>query len=485
MNYISLIFGVFFIIFITVYYIVPAKYRYIILFTGSYIFYGYLNPKMLLVLVLVTLISYIGGLSIGKRQSKTAFHFFFLMEIFVLAVFKYTNFIVSNINKVIEVLLSKHLFNADIDIILPVGLSFMVFQAITYLYDVYHNNINPEKNIIKYASFVAFFPTVLSGPIQKARNLLPQISKPRDFTYDLAQKGTLLFIWGAFEKIMVANRLNLIHSNIITDYANHSSAEILIGAMCFSLYIYADFSSYSDMARGIGMLLGIDVGKNFNNPYLSKSTAEFWNRWHTSLNDWFKDIIYIPLGGNKRGPLRKYINMFIIFFVSGLWHGPYWHFVVWGILNWAFVIIGLVLKPYKHSIYQKMNVDENSASIVLLRRGLVFILVTLSWVFFNSGISDGIKICKKILLFNFISVFDPALFNIAGTITATFVTAITTLIFCNTQIKRQEKYNIFRTFQTQPFFFQCLSIAVIISICIFGALATDASIDTQFLYFRF
>lgn len=484
MNYLSITFLLFLLFFVIAYYLTNQKKRYFVIFLGSYFFYGYANPKILLVLILVTLISYVGGLILGCKKSKGLFIFFFFLEIAVLLVFKYTNFAVMNISYFANYFLGKNV-EINWNILLPVGLSFMIFQACTYLSEVYRNQIDVEKNIIMYAAFVAFFPTVLSGPIQKAKVLLPQIKSPSEFDVQRGKKGTLLFVWGFFEKVMVANKLNLIYMSIIPDYSNRSSAEILIGAIAFSLYIYADFSSYSDMARGISMILGIDIGKNFNNPYLSQSTAEFWNRWHISLNEWFIENVYIPLGGNRKGITRKYINMLIVFLISGLWHGAHWHFVVWGVLNGVLAIIGLILKPARNYVYEKLNVDEAVESIVAIKRIIVFYLITLTWIFFTSGIMDSIRICKKILLFNYLSIFNSNLLNIAGTAVGTFVTVITTIIFCKIQIKRQHENLLYEKYEKQPFFMQSLIVAIAICICIFGASVTSANVNTQFLYFQF
>ena len=484
MNYLSIVFFAFFIIFFGVYYLTPSKYRYLVIFMGSYFFYGYANLKMLLVLIFITIISYVGGLVLERKRSKVIFASFFFLEIVVLLVFKYTNFVIMNANVLYNRFTGKSI-ELSWNIVLPVGLSFMIFQACTYLSDVYRNQIEVEKNILRYASFVSFFPTVLSGPIQKARNLLPQIKAPANFELDRGKKGIMLFVWGAFEKIMVANKLNVIYTSIIPDYVNHSSAEILIGAIAFSLYIYADFSSYSDMARGVGFVLGIDVGKNFNNPYLSQSTAEFWKRWHISLNEWFIENVYIPLGGNRKGIIRKYLNMMVVFLISGLWHGAYWHFVAWGAINGIFVIVGLTIKPFKHLIYEKLKIDEKIESIIAIKRIVVFYLITLTWVFFTSGVRDSLQICKRIVLFNYLSIFDANLLNISGTAVGTLVTALTTIAFCKVQFIRQDEKCMYEKYDKQPFFFQCLLIAIIICICIFGASATSANIDTQFLYFQF
>ena len=470
---------------LVIYYLCPSRYRYIVVFAGSYLFYGSGHPKMLITLVGLTVVSYIGSLIIEKNKSRTAFIVAFTLDILVLIVFKYTNFIIGNINAIQEKLGLSTTFTVEWKILLPVGLSFIVFQTCSYLSEVYRGKICAEKNIIRYAAYVAFFPTVLSGPIQKARNLLPQLREPKEFNYEEAQKGTLLFVWGAFEKILVANNLSIIVTRILDDYTIHSSMELLIGACCFSLYIYADFNAYSDMARGIAKLLGINVGRNFNNPYFSKNTGEFWSRWHISLYGWFIENLYIPLGGNRKGTIRKYLNVLIVFLVSGLWHGPQWHFVIWGLFNGILVVIGQILKPIKTKIYKRINVSEDIESIIFLKRLIVFGLITMTWLFFRSGVIDALKICKRIILFDFVSIYNPSLLNISGTAVSTFVTAIMTIVFCVVQSYRQKENENYFRFKSQPLLFQCLLIAIIICMCMFGAFNVDSYVDAQFLYFQF
>ncbi len=484
MDYLGLLFFAFLTILVVVYYLVKPKYRYIVLFLGSYFFYGYINPSYIFSLILVTVISYTGGIVINKWRRKSVYVCFFLLEIIVLAVYKYTAFLLSNFNLIVYKMSGKS-FSTDWNIILPIGLSFMIFQACTYLSDVYRNSIRTERNIIRYATFVAFFPTVLAGPIQKARELLPQITCPKDFDYEQAKKGTILFVWGAFEKIMVADKLGEVYKSILPDFQNRSSAEILIGAVSFSLYIYADFSSYSDIARGISRLLGINIGKNFNNPYLSCSIAEFWKRWHVSLNEWFVENVYIPLGGNRKGTIRKYFNVLIVFLLSGLWHGANWHFVVWGGLNGMLSIIGMVITSIKDRTHKKIKVDDKIESLEFIRRIIVFYLITLTWMFFNASTMDAIRICKKLLIFNFLSLFDPNLLSISGTPVSTFVTVVATLFFCGMQIKRQNERSMIESYNRQPIIIQCLLLAIVICICIFGRFATDSYVDTRFLYFDF
>lgn len=485
MNFLSLPFLGFLLVFFAVYYVIPSKYRYIAIFVGSYLFYGFGHPSMLITLVGLTLVSYLSALIIEKKHSRGAYILSFALEIAVLVGFKYTPFIIKNGNLLADALNIGSGLNIEWNVVLPVGLSFIVFQTCAYLSDVYRGRIPAEKNPIRYAAYAAFFPTVLSGPIQKARILLPQIKNPGKIDFEQAQKGTILFVWGAFEKILVANNLNAVVTRILDDYLHHSSMELLIAACCFSLYIYADFNAYSDMARGVAKLLNIDVGRNFNNPYLSKSTSEFWNRWHVSLNEWFIENVYIPLGGNRKGTLRKYINVLIVFLISGLWHGSQWHFVAWGLFNGLLVVAGQMIRPVKKRIYEKWQVSEELESIVFLKRFVVFGLITATWTFFHSGIIDALKICKRILFFDFVSIFDPELLNIAGTAAATFVTAVVTIVFCVVQNARRKEHEVYLRYKAQPFVLQCLLIATIVCVCIFGACNTDGFVDASFLYFQF
>ncbi len=487
MNYLNLAFYVFFPIFLILYNAFPQKLRYIVIFIGSYIFYGYANMEMLLTLFVITLFSYIGGLAIERKKSRIILIVFLLADVLWLIFFKYTNFIVSCINMLMNKVLPQAGQIDHFAIILPLGLSFIVFQSCTYLTDVYRGNIAAEHNFVRYGAFVAFFPTVLSGPIQKARELMPQIACPRQFDGVEAQKGTLLFVWGFFEKVMVANRLSFIVDRVfcIDDYQNYNSAYYIIAAICFSLYIYADFSAYSDMARGIGKIMGIHVGKNFNNPYLSTTTAEFWNRWHMSLNSWFLENIYIPLGGNRKGTLRKYVNMMFVFLLSGLWHGANWHFVAWGLINGGFVIAGQVLKQTRTSVYTKMKVSETVESIRFCKQCVTFCLITFTWIFFRNGINESLYIIKGIFSFNLVNFVDADLLLVGGSALATYVTVMSAMFFCIMQLKRRNEYAVFEKYARQPLLMQCIPVALGICICIFAACSTDANVNTQFLYFQF
>ncbi|MBR4513871.1 MAG: MBOAT family protein [Lachnospiraceae bacterium] len=479
MNFISLRFLLFFVILFTVYYITPKKFRYAVIFVGSYVFYGAFSLKYLIILGATTLLTYVGGIALEKKKSRGVYALFLILNISILVVFKYTNFAIANINK---------LFSTDIaalNLILPVGLSFYIFMSTTYLSDIYRKDFKAERNVIRYAAFVAFFPSILSGPINKSRNLLPQLKEPRDFDADRAIAGFILFSWGLFEKTMVSNRLLVIIDRVYNDYQSYTGAYLLIAAICFSLYIYADFSSYSDMARGISKMLNIEIDRNFNNPYISTSTGEFWNRWHSSLNEWFVEIVYIPLGGNRKGVLRKYLNVMIVFFISGLWHGAAWNFIAWGVINGIFVVIGQILKKPKSRFYEKIQVDEKCTSIRFIRQVIVFMLITITWVFFRNGIHESLYIIRHMLIFTPSRLLNPDLLNLGGDTAKTFITMLGLGIFTAVQIARKDESGKYALFKKQPVFLQTLLIALVLCIGIYASFSGSTEQNTQFLYFKF
>lgn len=485
MNFLSLVFFIFIILFFILFFRTPPQYRYIVIFVASYIFYGYANWKMLFILAFITAITYWGGRFLEKTKDKKILILSFSANVAILLFFKYTNFAIGSINSIRSHFSGQeHLFS-ELDIILPIGLSFVIFQSCTYLTDIYRGNIQAEKNIIRYGAFVAFFPTILSGPIQKSRTLLPQIQNPRNFEFEEAKKGTLLFVWGMFEKLLVANKLETIVNRVFSDWQSYNSAYCIIAAISFSLYIYSDFSAYSDMARGIAKIMGIQVDINFKNPYLSLTTSEFWNRWHMSLNSWFMENLYIPLGGNRKGAVRKYINIFIVFLVSGLWHGANWHCVIWGVLNGMLVIIGKITKKSREKIYAKFNISEEVESIIFIKRMITFGLITLTWVFFRNKTIEALHIVQKIIFFNPLNFFDSNLLVISGTSAATFMTIIVTVLFCIVQVKRKNEHTFYLTYCKQPILIQYFVLAFIINMCVFAACSTTLDINTQFIYFQF
>ena len=358
------------------YNLLPQKLKNIFLLLASLTFYSFWNVKYTLLMVFSIFVTYMTGLYIEKNRGKVkkmklAVFLCFFINLGILFVFKYFNFFADLLNN-----FSGKDFNLAIDVLLPVGISFYTFQALGYTIDVYRKDIRAEENFIDYALFVSFFPQLVAGPIERSVNLLPQIKKPRKFSYDNLVKGLVLFFYGMFLKLIIADRAAILVNEVFGNYNNFSREILIISGILFTLQIYCDFYSYSIMAKGSAKILGIDLMDNFKEPLLSKSITEFWRRWHISLSTWFKDYLYIPLGGNRKGDLRKYFNLLVVFLVSGLWHGAELSFVLWGLIHGVFNVLENILGINKKS---KRNILLDS-----LRRVLTFIIVVFAFIYFRA-----------------------------------------------------------------------------------------------------
>lgn len=321
---------------ILIFYILPAKYRYLGLLIASYYFYMCWNVKYTFLLFMSTFITYMSGILIEKtnkiKMKKVWVTVSFLLNLSILIFFKYFNFILESINVVLDLLEIQFKF-LEYNIILPVGISFYIFQALSYTMDVYRGEIKAEKNMGKYALFVSFFPQLVAGPIERSKNLLNQINNINKFNYKKIKNGFLLSLWGFFQKIVIADRLAILVNEVYGNYEKYEGFQIFIATVFFAIQIYCDFAGYSNIAIGVAQMMGFQLMQNFKQPYFSKSVAEFWRRWHISLSSWFKDYLYIPLGGNKKGKIRKYMNIMIVFLISGFWHGANWTYILWGRLS--------------------------------------------------------------------------------------------------------------------------------------------------------
>lgn len=303
---------------------------------------------------------------------KLAVFFCFFINLGILFVFKYFNFFADLLNN-----FSGKNFNIAIDVLLPVGISFYTFQALGYTIDVYRKDIRAEENFIDYALFVSFFPQLVAGPIERSVNLLPQIKNPKKFSYDNLVRGLILFFYGMFLKLIIADRAAILVNEVFGNYKNFSREILIISGILFTLQIYCDFYSYSIMAKGSAKILGIDLMDNFKEPLLSKSITEFWRRWHISLSTWFKDYLYIPLGGNRKGKLRKYFNLILVFLVSGLWHGADLSFVLWGLIHGIFNVLENIFAINKKSKRKNILLDT-------FKRILTFIIVVFAFIYFRA-----------------------------------------------------------------------------------------------------
>lgn len=382
----SVDFLVFFPIVVMIYLIVPRKLRYLVLLIASYYFYMSWNPKYAVLIGISTLTTWICSLLMEKVSDISKRKLFLVINCFVnlgiLFIFKYADFLINNVSHILSVLGFKTI-ERRLDLLLPVGISFYTFQALSYTIDVFRNKISPEKNLLKYALYVSFFPQLVAGPIERSTSLLPQIQniqKSQLWNYDRIRDGFLLMVWGFFQKLVIADRASILVNNVINNYANYGFLEIAIAVFLFAFQIYCDFGGYSNIARGAAKVMGFELMHNFKQPYLATSIKEFWRRWHISLTSWFTDYLYIPLGGNRKGDLRKYINIIIVFVVSGLWHGASWNFVVWGMLHAIFQVAEEIIS--KASNIKRNTYETLSAKI----RGTIitFIFVDFAWIFFMS-----------------------------------------------------------------------------------------------------
>ena len=365
--------------------------RNVILLVASYVFYGWWDPRFLVLIAFSTLVDYFVGVGLGNTSDETKRKYLLWTSLAVnlglLGYFKYSNFFLESFVDAFR------FFGSDfsvsrLHIILPVGISFYTFQTLSYSIDVYKKQLEPSRDPIAFAAYVSFFPQLVAGPIERASNLLPQFAKLRTFSYARAVDGSKQILWGLFKKLVIADNCSAEVDRIFANYTGLSGLTLLIGALLFAFQIYCDFSGYSDIAIGCARLFGFDLMKNFAFPYFSRDIAEFWRRWHISLSTWFRDYLYIPLGGSRGGTAMKVRNTFIIFIVSGFWHGANWTFVVWGALN-AFYFLPLLLMGNNRQNLGTVAEGRVFPTISeALRVLFTFLLTCIAWVFFRAKDMD-------------------------------------------------------------------------------------------------
>jgi len=354
----------------------------------SYYFYSCWDWRFLFLLLFSTLLCYFTGIkiekSIGERERKFWFWLSIVFNLGFLGIFKYYNFFAFSFSEALSnigIPSSPLLLN----VILPVGISFYTFHGLSYVIDIYYKRIQSEKNVIDYALFVSYFPLLVAGPIERATHLLPQVKLKRSFDFEKAKEGVYQIIWGLVKKVVIADTCATYANAIFDNYTSMNSLSLILGAVYFAFQIYGDFSGYSDMALGMSKLFGLDLLRNFNYPYFSRDIAEFWRRWHISLSSWFRDYLYIPLGGSRGSKLKQVRNVFIIFVVSGFWHGANWTFLAWGFINALYFLPSLLLGTNRTNMETaELHWDFNSIKVFFSILA-TFTLSCVAWIFFRAN----------------------------------------------------------------------------------------------------
>jgi len=370
------------------------------LLIASYIFYMFYQPSLVFLILGTTLVSWLMSMFIEKTESpgkkKLALALTLVVCLGVLFFYKYFDFLLGSIAGLVELFGGEPSF-VTLNLILPVGISFYTFQTLSYVIDVYRGNIKTEPNFFYYALFVSFFPQLVAGPIERPENLLPQLKRAPVWNKADFVRGSKYMLLGFFKKICVADLLAQYVNSVYNAPKEASGLGVIIATVMFALQIYCDFSGYTDIATGCARIMGIRLMKNFDHPYTATTITEFWSRWHISLSSWFKDYLYIPLGGNRCTRARHLFNLFVVFLVSGLWHGAAWTFVLWGVLHAIYRVISEVTLKPRRRLLERLGVPENSRRVRYIRRVNTFLLVLFAWLFFRANtVSDAFLLIGRI-----------------------------------------------------------------------------------------
>ena len=464
----------------------PVKWRNGLLLLASYVFYASWGKRFCVLLLGLTVLVYAAGLLLEQKKRLWVFLLGLAGTLGALLVYKYLDFGLYSINSLTRAMgLGEPM--PRFSLLQPAGISFFTFQAAGYLIDVYRGKYKAERNFLRFALFVSFFPQLLSGPIGRGDQLLPQYEKPQKADFDALRRGFLTMVWGFFLKLCIADRAAVLVNTVYGDFESYSGIFLVFATVVYALQIYGDFAGYSYMAIGGAEMLGIHLPKNFDTPYFAQSVQEFWRRWHISLSTWFRDYVYIPLGGSRCAAWKKYRNVLIVFLVSGLWHGAMWTFVLWGAIHGFYQIFGAVTKPLRERALDGLRVNREAASYKLFRMAITFALVDFAWLFFRAeGLGTAVAMLKRIVTDLHPAELVGEAFYTMGLDRQDFwallvCTAVLTLVD-GLQYRGKD---LKAWFASQNWLFRELALAVIIlAIFIFGIWGNgfDAS---SFIYFKF
>jgi D-alanyl-lipoteichoic acid acyltransferase DltB (MBOAT superfamily) len=455
----------------------------VFLLAASYFFYSMWDWRFVFLLAFSTFLDYFSGLKVHNAQSNITKKIWLVASVGInlgfLGVFKYYNFFAESFAEFL-LLLGCEIHPKLIEVILPVGISFYTFHGLSYVFDIYNKKIVPTTNVVNYMLFVCFFPLLVAGPIERATHLLPQVERKRFFNYSSAVNGLKQVLWGLFKKVVIADNCAEYANMIFNDSASYSGATLLAGALFFTIQIYGDFSGYSDIALGTARMLGFELLQNFRFPYFSRDIAEFWRRWHISLSSWFRDYLYIPLGGSKGGKWMSIRNTFIIFLVSGFWHGANWTFIAWGGLNALYILPLLILGKNRNNVDTVAEGRWFPNFKELMQMLLTFMLTVVAWIFFRAeSITHAFKFLQSMLLNLFQANSASALKGFMLNKVGVYLPLLVVFFFVVEWMGRTNKFAI----ETLPLKQKSLRIGFYYIIALFIFLF--AGREQEFIYFQF
>ena len=495
----SLHFLLFFPFAVLIYFVLPRKVRWIWLLVSSYYYYMSWNAKYTILLAGSTLITWLSGLLIercgnmeqnknkAEKQKKWLIFLSFFLNLSILFVFKYFHFGISALNKILR-LLHLSTVQTSFNVLLPVGISFYILQALSYTMDVYRGKVKVEKNIFKYALFVSFFPQLVAGPIERSQDLLPQILVPHDFDFDRVKRGLWLMLWGYFQKLVIADRLAIFVNTVYGDPSNylHGGVVNLTAMIFFAFQTYADFAGYSNLALGAAEVLGFRLTTNFVRPFFTVNITEFWTRWHISLTRWFTNYLYIPLGGNRVGKFRYYCNVMIVFLASGLWHGANWTFLIWGGLNGLISITERLLTPLWRKMCAVMKFNSRSGLMKCLQSAYVIFMFGFVQVFFRSEtLSQAVDFLKGMCRFAPYDFFNGELLNYGMDHANFIIAAISLLVLFAVAWLQRDGLSLRSKIEAQTLPLRWGLVIAALAVVVFFGIYGPGFDASQFIYFQF
>ncbi|MBX7041420.1 MAG: MBOAT family protein [Ignavibacteria bacterium] len=485
----SIHFLIFFPVVTTIYFLLPHRFRWMLLLAASCYFYMAFIPAYILILAVTIVIDYFAGIYIERSEGKKRKKYLavsIVSLILVLFVFKYFNFVNQSFADVFRTFELEYPVE-NIGLILPIGLSFHTFQSLSYVVEVYRGRQKAEKNFGIYSLFVMFYPQLVAGPIERPQQLLYQFYERHKFEYRRIADGLKLMAWGMFKKVVIADRLAVFVNQVYDNPQNYEGISMVIATVFFAFQIYCDFSGYSDIAIGSAQVMGFKLMQNFNRPYFSKSISEFWKRWHISLSTWFRDYLYIPLGGNRVGIPRWYFNLFFTFMVSGLWHGANWTFVIWGALHGTYLIIGILTRDFRQKFTEITGLAKAKRLHRFLQVMITAALVCFSWVFFRAmNLHDAMLILANMFrgIGNVTQMFGPDRVHILylGRNMLEFSICILLIGFLGIVELIQRRGSIIEMINSKPAVYRwALYYIILVAIILLG----QYEISQRFIYFQF